>query len=170
MQEKKEKIGRFMEQKQKSFNELLAFGEEGEHEVANYLISQGVTVMPLYQFEPNEAPYFVNKIDKIVAPDLICFKNDAFLVEVKTKNRWIVYNGVIETGLDKRLYNEYNKIQEITKKPVYIFFNHKQNEPIGIYYTELNNFTRIWDGKANGEKKYNEMVFYNIEVLKKFNL
>ena len=159
-----------MEQKLKNFKDLLAFGEEGEHEVANYLINKGVTVLPLYQFTPTEAPCFFSYNNRTIAPDLICFKEDAFLVEVKTKNQWVVYNEIVETGLDKRLYEEYKKIQEITKKIVYVFFNHKQNEPLGIYYTKLDNYSRIWDGMVKGTKKYNEMVFYNIENLIKLEL
>ena len=155
-----------MEQNQKSFKDMLSFGEDGEHEVAQILLKNGISVMPLYQFESTHSPFIIKETNKIIAPDLICFKNDCFLVEVKTKNQWVEYKGVIETGLDLRLYKHYEEIQKATNKEFFIFFNQKEKEPTGFFYCKLNDYTRIWDGKVNGVEKYKAMVFYNINILK----
>lgn len=154
-----------MEQKQKSFNEQLAFGEEGEHEVARYLISKGVSVMPLYQFENSHAPLIYTINTNVVSPDLICFKDDCFMVEVKTKNQWVKFKGITETGFNKKHFDHYKSIQDITGKQVYVFFNHKKQKPLGFYFAKLNAYTRIWDGVVKGKKIHPEMVFYNIKTL-----
>jgi len=154
---------------QKNFKELLEFGEEGEHEVADFLINRGVKILPLYQFTPDTTPYIFSKDEKIISPDLICFSDTAFMVEVKTKNQWVEFRGVIETGIDKRLFLQYKKIQELTKIDFYVFFNHKTNEPTGFYFCKLDDYTREWDGIVKGKRVSKEMMFYNIDVLKKIS-
>lgn len=159
----------FMEQNQTSFKDKLLFGQEGEHEVADFLLGKGISVLPLYQFNNTHAPFIMNKSDKVVSPDLICFSQKAFMVEVKTKNQWVSFKGRNETGIDLRLYRHYKKIKDFSNLEVYVFFNHKKKKPCGFYYCELDDYTRIWDGVSNGVKKFDEMVFYNRSVLKKIN-
>lgn len=159
-----------MEQKMKNFKEYLKFGEEGEHEVARVLIEMGVSVLPLYQFNNNHAPYLLTKNHKITLPDLACFKDGkSFFVEVKTKNQWISYKGRVETGIDKRLFNQYDKINEATGADVFLIFNQKiENE--GMFICDMYKYTRFWDGKVNGKQVYPAMYFYNKEILKRINL
>lgn len=154
-----------MAQRQTSFERKLKFGEEGEHEVAQYLIQRGVSILPLYQFDKGEAPVIFSAKTQIISPDLICFKDDAFMVEVKTKNQWVMHRGRVETGLDLKHYNHYKQIACITGKDVYVFFNQKKQEPTGMFYCNLDKYTRVWDGTARGRKVHPEMVFYNIEIL-----
>jgi len=156
-----------MEMTQKNFEKLLKFGQEGEHEVAKYLIEKGVSVLPLYQFNAEEAPYIVNMNNKLISPDLICFNKVSFFVEVKTKNQWVEFKGSLETGLDKRHYLHYLEISKTTNLQVYLFFNHKQKEPLGIYCCKLEDFTREWDGMYNNVRKSPSMVFYDYSVLTK---
>lgn len=158
-----------METTQESFKRLLEFGQEGEHEIAKWLMDRGVTVMPLYQFDPSHAPYLINRYKKTISPDLICFKDDAFMVEVKTKNQWVVYGDRVETGIDRNHYDHYKNVSQLTGKKVYVFFNHKTDDPCGFYYAELTQHTRFWDGKVKGKQVYSPMVFYNYNVLKKVN-
>lgn len=160
----------YLEQKQANFKKSLQFGEEGEHEVAKFLIDRGVTVLPLYQFNSDQAPVLLSMNEQIISPDLICFKREAFMVEVKTKNQWVSYKGRVETGLNKRHFDHYKKIQQMTKKNVYVFFNHKTEQPTGFYFAPLNKWTRFWDGIVNGVKVHPEMIFYNINTLKKLKL
>lgn len=156
-----------MAQKQESFKQMLAIGIEGEHEIGQFLLSRGVSIMPLYQFTPSEAPVILSGAERITMPDLICFKDDCFFVEVKTKNQWVVYGDRRETGLNRKHYKHYKKIKDSTGKKVYVFFNHKKDEPLGYFYTELDLFTRGWDGKnPKGEQKFDAMVFYDYNTLK----
>lgn len=154
-------------QRQTSFESKLKLGEEGEHEVAQYLMRRGVSVLPLYQFDIDTAPVIYSANSETISPDLICFKDDAFMVEVKTKNQWVSYMGRVETGLNLKHYNHYKQIACITGKEVYVFFNHREQHPIGMYYCGLDKYTRVWDGIVRGRRVHPEMVFYNIEVLHK---
>lgn len=166
-----------MAQNSESFKNELKFGQEGEHEVASILLGKGISVLPLYQFENTiHAPCILTEFENIICPDLICFKNACFMVEVKTKRQWVEYNGVKETGFNEKHYNHYKKITQATGMKVYVFFNHKQNglngyksEPLGIFYTELENYTRFWDGIVNGKKVHQATYFYNIDILKKIS-
>ena len=150
-----------------SFEEALAFGQEGEHEVAKELIRYGVAVMPLYQFETEHAPFILTRSEKVVSPDLLCFGSVAFMVEVKTKNQWVRYKGVAETGIDQRLYDHYKRVQEATKINVWLYYNHKKEEPTGIFFCLLDDYTRKWDGCVNGKRVHKPMVFYDIKKLRR---
>ena len=156
-----------MESKKQSFKDALKYGQEGEHEIAEALINKGVNLMPLYQFETEHAPFILAGIEKLVSPDLLCFSLKAvFMAEVKTKNRWIEFKGVRETGLDLRLFNQYKKVQVACNIPVWLFFNHKTQEPKGIYYCLLGKHTRLWNGlKKTGEYVQKPMVFYDYKKL-----
>lgn len=169
MQENKEKIGLHMEQKLESFKKLLEFGEEGEKEVALKLLNKGYTILPLYQFNKEHAPFLLTKKGKITLPDLYCYyeNKESIYIEVKSKKQWNITNGIIETGFDLKHFKEYKKIQEKTQKEVWIVFNHKGKYE-GFYTIKLNNFHRIWDGKNNnGIKKFKPLVFYKKDDLEK---
>jgi len=137
-----------MELKQESFKVKLAFGKEGEHEVGEYMLNKGYSILPLYQFNDDVAPQIFNAKTTITSPDLfVCGNNKYFWVEVKTKNRWIKYLADTETGCNYKHYIEYLKIAEITGLPVYIIFNHKDNDPRGFYSVNIKvPLHRIWDG------------------------
>ena len=153
-----------------TFEKLLAFGEEGEHEVAKELIKRGASVMPLYQFKNSHAPYILTLEKQVTSPDLICFSKKAFMVEVKTKNQWVSYKGLVETGLDFRLFKQYERVKNSTNYDVFVFFNHKTKDPQGIYYCKLEEKTRYWDGCAKGKKVHKPMVFYDQKILRKLKL
>lgn len=156
-----------MEPSKENFKAMLAFGQEGEHEVGVVLLQRGVTFLPLYQFTSDSAPVVFFGQKSTVSPDFICFKRDCFFVEVKTKNQWVKWNNTVETGLDKRLFEHYKQIQNITNKKVWLCFNHKQQEPLGVFCCSLDSYTRVWDGCNNGKAKYKPMVFYEFRVLTK---
>lgn len=153
--------------KKRSFEDALKFGKEGEHEIAEALIAKGISLMPLYQFEAEHAPFILNGIEKLVSPDLLCFSTKAvFMAEVKTKNRWIEFRGVRETGIDLRLFNQYKAVQDACNVPVWLFFNHKVQPPTGIFFCLLDRKTRFWDGrKQDGEPVQEPMIFYDFNVL-----
>lgn len=168
-----------MERKPNSFEQQLKFGEEGEHEVARLLIEKGISVMPLYQFNPDHPPYILTKVNSYISPDLICFGRDSIFIEVKSKNQWVYFNGRRETGFNKRHYDDYLNVKNATGKKLYIFFNHVNNNknipyneshPVGIYYVELENYTRFWDGSVNGKHVHKPTIFYNYDVLEKLSL
>lgn len=140
-----------METTRKSFSEMLAFGQEGEHKIAEMLISKGYTLLSLYQFEGTQhAPYFLNSSGMVVSPDLVCAKKGrVFFVEVKTKTRWSQNaSREIETGIDFRLYNHYLRLYNETNVDLWLVFNHEASEPTGVYAVHINTlYNRYWDGK-----------------------
>jgi hypothetical protein len=160
-----------MEPKQISFKEKLAFGKEGEHEVGNYFLERNFTLLPLYQFEDNIAPKLYTSNSTITSPDLfVCGNGNVFWIEVKTKNRWIKYNGITETGCNYNHFIEYQNIYKTTGIPVYIVFNHKDDQPSGMFCVDIKTpYNRIWDGlnRITGKRVSPEMVLWNIKDLKK---
>lgn len=158
-----------MEQSKINFEECLKVGEQGEKDVAIHLLELGYNVLPLYQFEPTFAPRIFNIHKNLTAPDLIVFNNaKTTFVEVKSKNRWIKYAGIIETGCDYRLYKEYKELSLMTKMPLHIIFNHSIDDPCGYFYIDINEQGRYWDGcNENGEKKSKAMYFWQCHQLKK---
>ncbi|MFQ5772063.1 MAG: hypothetical protein ACE5HX_16120 [bacterium] len=154
------------------FEEALKFGQEGEKEIASILVANNVSIIPLYQFESHdEMPFLFSKNVKLVLPDLTCYNGKTcFFVECKRKNKWIYWNGRLETGLNARLFDKYLKIKEITNFNIYIFFKH-ENEYPGIYYNEISNLEvqgRIWSGcKKSGEYVTESLMLFPKEVLKK---
>ena len=167
-----DKGGVIADQTQISFNEFLKFGQEGEEIVASYLMSEcGVSILPLYQFDPNSMPTILTKNKKLIAPDLTCFNcGNVFFVEVKRKRKWVRYEGELETGFDYKHLKNYLEVEEETGLKVFVVFNHENERPTGLFYTELLNYDRIWDGKNKyGEKKYKSLCFYNYQKLKQLN-
>lgn len=160
-----------MEPKQKSFEEKLAFGKEGEHEVGDYFLSRGYSLLPLYQFTDDLAPKVFYEGTAAISPDIfVSGDNGTFWVEVKTKNRWIKYNGVLETGLNERHYLEYLKIKNKTALPLYVIFNHKEDNPNGFYFVDITTpYNRIWDGLncATGRRVSPPLVLWKKEMLMK---
>jgi len=155
---------------QQSFEQALAFGEDGEKQVAEYLLQKGASIIPFYQFDPNAAPYLLFGGKKYILPDLFCTKNkEAFFVECKRKNRWVSFKGRVETGFTDRLLQDYKAIQEITGIHIYTCFimqnkaENKYNDalpPDGLYVLrDLNISGRLWDG-TNGRGVFIQPPIY----------
>lgn len=161
--------GVFMEQKRTSFREQLQFGEEGEHIISDFLMDKGVVIMPLYQFSAQESPKIFSKEKALISPDLLCYGDRVFFVEVKTKNQWVRWQGNIETGFNQKHYRHYLEVQQYTKQDVYVIFRHITEEPTGIYIVKLDfEPVRLWNGKTpSGRYIDKPFVFYPFTALRK---
>jgi len=154
------------------FESQLAFGEEGEHEVAIELLKRGVVIQPLYQYNTTKdetSPKIITCNGALIAPDLTCFKTgDGFFVEVKTKRRWINYKYGLETGFNYSHYKQYMEVKKYTGLNVWICFNHVEKEPVGKFMCEIERHHRYWDGmnEKTGERVEKPMMLYKFEVLK----
>lgn len=141
-----------------AFEESLAFGAEGEHTVARWLLGRGTAVSPLYQFTlHDQAPVILWDDDgreiRCVLPDLHCYRDGkAFFAEVKRKNQWWDNRkaGCLETGMNLRLWREYLRVRIRTGCPVYVFFLHETMQPTGLYVGEIRDLAkrkpREWKG------------------------
>lgn len=133
------------------FRKALAFGQEGEHMIAAWLMRRGVTVMPLYQFDGHDsAPMLYRASGSTTCPDLTCFGGrGVFFAEVKRKRRWTRHRERIETGCDLRLWHHYCAVSESTACPVFLFFLHDSGARPGLYFqstASLAPHIREWDG------------------------
>jgi hypothetical protein len=156
-----------MEQKYINFKDALAWGQEGEKDVAIKLIERGNLIVPLYQFESDHAPILLSNKTNYVLPDIFCInENGFFWVEVKRKNQWVRWFDGIETGCDYRLYSQYLEITRLTQRPVYVFFKHEEVEPVGIYYVDVRESGRHWNGcNPAGQLVHKSMFFWSFNKL-----
>lgn len=146
-----------------TFDEALAFGVDGEHRVSEMLQRRGVKVLPLYQFENHDrAPMLLFRDDGLsverVLPDLTCWKGErVFFAEIKRKQRWVRHVRPLETGLNLRLWEEYTVVQQETGCPVWLFFLHEVEPPLGLFAGSLDRLSphgRWWDGRNESTGEY----------------
>ena len=154
------------------FQNSLAYGTQGEKEVATIFLNNGYSILPMYQFKSLEnSPKLFNETSEIISPDLIVFKNGKSLfVEVKKKTRWVKHFDTIETGCDYRLYLQYLHTVNTTGLNLIMVFNHVDESPNGMYFIDIKTEGRYWDGKSNTQinnKVYTPMYFFNFNNLKK---
>lgn len=114
------------------FNESLAFGKIGESDIARWLRSRGTSVLPVYEKEIDEGkgPQFFAPNGEYVAPDMFCLPQCEW-IEAKHKKvfTWHRISGTWQTGIDLRHWEEYKRVQEISKRRVWLFFLHRSNKP-----------------------------------------
>tara|TARA_Y100001937_G_scaffold49026_1_gene68335 strand:+ start:1161 stop:1649 length:489 start_codon:yes stop_codon:yes gene_type:complete len=149
-----------MAQNKDNFKQALAFGQDGEREIAKKLITKGFYVLPLYQFQDEISPKIIGN-ENYISPDLICFKNNnTIFIEVKSKRQWVYWKGQLETGCNYQHYKHYRDIAAKTKIKTYMVFNHVDGDYQGIYYIDVLKNGRYWDGKAK-DKVYKAEYFWN---------
>ena len=86
--------------------------------------------------------------------------------EVKSKNQWVNYTGVLETGCNYKHYQDYKRLSLETEIKLYIVFNHVKGIEQGIYYIDVLEKGRYWDGKTK-HKQYKSEYFWSKEQLTK---
>lgn len=109
-----------------SFEELLAFGQDGELLVMELLIQRGLWVLPAFDYVSahRRAPVLHGPDEQeLTLPDLHAFgPNGPFWVEVKRKTEPMLYqkHDRLEHGIDRRHYDDYLAVGHITNLPVYL--------------------------------------------------
>jgi len=161
-----------MAQSKDNFKENLAFGQEGEKEVAFLLLQKGYSILPLYQFTDDISPKILKGDLSFVSPDLTIFKNGkTTFIEAKRKTRWVKHNNIIETGCDYRLYQHYKKVAAETGIELWMVFVHENETPNGIYAINIKEDGRYWDGKTpQGKSVHKPMFFWNFNKIKQIDL
>ena len=120
------------------FTEKLAFGEEGEKVVMEYLLNQGRICLPMYQFNPKTAPKIMTPYGEVTSPDFITIhgRNRTIYAESKRKKMWVTsYNHDTEreTGIDNRHFKAYCQLVKVTGTPLELYFIHEEMDPKGLY-------------------------------------
>lgn len=166
----------------KNFYQKLMFGQDGEKQVAEYLINieKRNKVLPLFQFSYGSSSPFISSIEgEIIAPDFLILDRGKYsYAESKRKQKWVLYNKntARETGLDVKLWKEYMRLVRSTGAPIELYFLHEIEEPIGLYriiITEelLQQAAQDplfrFDDILVGGKSVGRLIFFPYEMLEK---
>lgn len=115
-----------------SFSQTLARGQIGESRIANWLKARGNSILPVYEKEidTGKGPRLFTPECQRVAPDMFVMpsmhwieaKNKSVFTWHRKSQRWV-------TGIDLNHYGEYQRVAEITRRPVWLLFLHTSAKP-----------------------------------------
>jgi len=125
-----------------NFDRALAWGNEGERAIVGWLQAHGSLVLPAYAFTGGgarpSAPKLGARVDaeSVVTPDaLLSAGGCTEWVEVKRKSSaypWRAKGNLLMTGLSKRLWREYERVQAETGMRVYVAFCHEAEDVVTL--------------------------------------
>lgn len=118
-----------------TFEQYLSYGRIGEGIIAKWLHSKGYNVLPVYDKElgSGKGPAVYAIKGPLTAPDIFAFRSrgdggqrQAFWCEAKTKSAFAYHRNSRSwhTGIDKRLFLDYLRVQETSPWPVWLMFLH----------------------------------------------
>jgi len=130
-----------------NFAQSWRTGQAGEQAIARWLRGKGWTVLPVYEkvVDNKEGPRLFLPDGKLIAPDLLAFKQDAtraMWVEAKYKTAFTWHRATqrFTTGIDIRCYEHYLQVQAVTPWDVWLCFLHTGGQakdsppsPDGLY-------------------------------------
>ena len=132
-----------------SFSEKLKTGQSAEREIAQWLLSRGWAVLPVYEkvIDTGKGPQLFLPAP-LIAPDLFVWRSGKIKwVESKYKNAFTYHRitGRWTTGIDLRHYSHYCEVASKTKWEVWILFLQKGGQakdsppdsPSGLYGQEI---------------------------------
>lgn len=155
-------------------------GRVGESKIAKWLIARGCKVLPVYQMiqETGKGPQLFMDDKQLVAPDALCFKgNNAFWIEAKHKTAfsWYRKKEIWTTGIDKRHYEHYLQVDDLTPWPVWLLFLHKGGQakdspvsPAGLFGERLSILRNCVDHTSDRHGPTG-MVYWNKDSLRKLD-
>lgn len=115
-----------------SFAEKLAIGQAGESAIAKWCQSRGSSVLPVYEKEidTGKGPRFFTPAGRFAAPDMFLMPAMLWL-EAKHKSvfSWHRISARWCTGIDLNHYEDYKRVEEISSRPVWLFFLHRSSTP-----------------------------------------
>lgn len=122
-----------------AFEQNLRQGAIGESLIVRWLLARGRAVMPAYEklIDTGKGPQLLAPSGEYVAPDLLVIRlvdsnGEPFTwVEAKHKSHftWHRNSHRWTTGIDRRHYQNYLKVEEITRVPVWLMFYHSSPNP-----------------------------------------
>ena len=117
-----------------NFEAALAFGQQGEKTVSEWLQGRGHMVFPAYEKEGGEykGPQLFSKSGDLVLPDLLAMRDGkAIWFEVKRKTcfAWHRKSRKWHTGIDLHHYEQYKEVAARTEFPVWLVFLHPSDKP-----------------------------------------
>lgn len=112
-------------------------GEIMERRTARWLGQRDASVLPVYDFSglaDDKPPRLIGK-RLLVMPDLlVCKDGRSYWLEVKLKVSATLHrkSGVLETGLSRRLCEQYLQVQKLSGLDVYLLFAHEKEDEVRI--------------------------------------
>lgn len=155
----------------KTFADQLNFGREIEKCVSRWLMKRGESILPVYDYSglaEDKAPKLTNlhSSDSLVLPDLLGFRMGRgmwFEVKFKDSANFTRITGRLETGISKRLWDQYWRVAAISGLPVWLIFAHKkENEIRAGSLGMLQHKCRFYEGGKMGRCG---MVFFPYDSL-----
>jgi len=128
-----------------AFRSAVARARVIEIAVATWLMERGCLILPVYDYSglgENKAPKLqaFSATDSLVTPDLLVARSGLLSwCEVKWKSGVIHYRKTNEreTGIDLRLWHQYQKVKAVTGAKVFLLFAHSNPEDSVITCDEL---------------------------------
>jgi hypothetical protein len=154
----------------------LQSGKAGETLISMWMQSRGWAVMPVYEKIANEnkGPQVFCATGNLIAPDLFVFNTKkAIWVEAKHKNAfsWHRITQKWVTGIDRRHYNDYLVVSNMSAFPLWLLFLHcggaaKDSDvsPSGLYGNDI----KFLSNNINHESErwgYSGMIYWGINSL-----
>ena len=162
------------------FQRALKGGLIGESKVAKWLIGRNWNVLPTYETElsSGKAPRLFTGVGSIISPDMMIFRDGRFKwVEAKTKSSftWYRLSGTWQDGIDKVHWEEYLRVAEQTKVPLFIMFLHLGHKiakdtppgkipPRGLYGANIEHLAKHIHHTSRSHGPTG-MVYWNINTL-----
>lgn len=170
-----------------SFQQKLIQGQIGESLIARWLRRKGYFVLPVYEVEGRDKGPRLFTPESIfepqfIAPDMFAFKVEGqhqytCWIEAKEKTTFTFYlkKQAWQTGVDKKYWQHYCRIQEETPWDVWLMFLHRgghdkatfqRSEP-GLFGEKLTVLENIIDHECPASQMGNGgMVFWNKDDLR----
>lgn len=155
----------------------------GESIIAKWLNRCGWNVLPAYEVETHSGKgprLFTVERGKLITPDMLIFKNrNIRWIEAKTKSAftWHRISESFQTGIDRRHWQSYISVSEVTPFPVWLLFLHEPGQnakdtpagmksPSGLYGQEI---TKLCENVDHEHKNHGRsgMVYWRESVLLK---
>lgn len=164
-----------------NFQDYLSIGKLGESQISNWLrFTRGMHVFPAYEKQIGEykgPTLFCSEGDTLILPDLLGITTGKlFWFEAKNKSAFTLYRKTErwQTGIEVRLYEQYQEVQRRTNIPVWLMFLQQGGKakdspsvsPSGLYARSLEYLMAHEDHRG----EFNDgtyMVFWNeIDLLR----
>ncbi len=159
-----------------SFQKQLVYGKAAETVIAQWLMSKGYSVLPVYEkiIDEGKGPQLFTGGEGLVAPDLVAFRDGKVLwleAKHKTAFTWHRITSRWVTGIDLCHYEDYLRVADTTTLPVYLLFLHRGGaakdspsvSPSGLFGNTL---ARLRNNENHRHKNWGKggMVYWAREV------
>ena len=162
-----------------TFAKSYDFGRVGEGAVEKWLKDSGYSVLPVYEVEKDvhKGPRLFMLDKALICPDMFAFRadGDARWIEAKTKSAftWHQITETWQTGINKRHWEDYQKVDRETPWRAYLIFLHLDGRavdtpqgmtsPTGLFGRSVANLSQCVDHEWGDPP----MVYWKYEDLRK---